>query len=303
MSYNTFPTFAGKGWGIKKRPFWSTLSNDADSGAQYATQRYQFPLYEFDIEIPYMSQSDYTNLIGFFNQQGGRFQPFYFSADNDNTVTNQAFATLDTTTTVFQLTKSNGSYWSEPIGGVNGTPLIYANGTQILQSGTGTPAAPTLGQTAGGTKAARTYYVRIAYVSATGNTSASSSEVSLAVSANQLLTVAAPPSVTGSIAWLVFISTTSGTETLAATLAPGASYTEPTGTLPSGIAYTTTDLTPYSVSASGAVTLVGGGSAGVSLSWTGNYFYLVRFKDDHIEAEQFMSQMYDATTITLRTFR
>ncbi len=192
MSYNTFPTFAGRGWGIKKRPITSTLIQQADSGAEYRTQRYQYPLYEFDVEIPYLTQADYASLIGFFNGQGGPFQAFYWTNDNDNAATNQAFGTGDGTTEHFQLTKANGSYWNEPVAGINGTPTIYVNGV------------PT---------------------------------------------------------------------------------------------------TPASISASGYVTFSSAPAAGASLTWTGNYFYLVRFKDDHIEVEQTMSQIYEATTFTLRTFR
>ena len=192
MAYNTFPNFSGRGWGIKQRPITSTLIGKADSGAEYRTSRYQYPLYEFDIDIPYLSQSDYNNLIGFFNQQGGPFLPFYFTHDNDSAVVAQGFGTGDGTTTQFQLSKSSGSYWNEPIAGVNGTPSIYVNGTLT---------------------------------------------------------------------------------------------------------------TPSSISPSGLVTFSSSPAAGAALTWTGNYYYLVRFKDDHIEAEQIMSGLYEATTITLCTFR
>lgn len=192
MSYNVWPTFTGRGWKIKKRPITSTLIANADSGAEYRTSRYQYPLYEFDIEIPYLSQTDFSNLIGFFNQQGGPFLSFYFTNDNDSSVTNQGFGTGDGTTTQFQLVKSNGSYWIEPIAGINGTPLIYVNGALT---------------------------------------------------------------------------------------------------------------TPSSISASGLVTFSSAPAGGAALTWTGNYYYIVRFKDDHIETEQLMSGLYDATTITLRTPR
>jgi uncharacterized protein (TIGR02217 family) len=192
MSYNVFPTFIGRTWDIKKRPITSTLIQQADSGAEYRTSRYQYPLYEFDIEIEYLSQADFGRLIGFFNQQGGPFTPFYWTNDNDNTATNYAFGTGNGTTTQFQLSKFDSSYWNEPIAGVNGTPTIYVNGVAT---------------------------------------------------------------------------------------------------------------TPASISASGLVTFSSAPANGASLTWTGNYYYLVRFKDDQIEVGQFMSQMYEATTITLRTFR
>lgn len=192
MSYNVFPAFTGRGWDIKKRPITSTIIQAADSGAEYRTQRYQYPLYEFDIEIPYLSQADYDSLIGFYNQQGGPATPFYFSADNDSAVSGQGFGTGDGTTKAFQLIKSNGGYWEEPVAGVDGAPTIYVAGTAT---------------------------------------------------------------------------------------------------------------TPQSVSASGLVTFTNAPANGAALTWTGQYYYLVRFKDDHIEIGQFMSQMYEATTITLRSVR
>jgi len=192
MSYNTFPTFSGRGWGQKKRAITNTIIQQADSGAEYRTQRYQYPLYEFDIEIPVLQQVDRQTLEGFFIQQGGPFLPFYFSYDNDNAVTNQAFGSGDGTTAQFQLTNVYGPYWKEPVGGVNGTPTIYVAGVAT---------------------------------------------------------------------------------------------------------------TPASITASGLVTFSSPPAAGAALTWTGQYFYLVRFKEDQLELEQFMSAVYDATTITLRTFR
>lgn len=83
MSYNTWPTFAGRGWGIKKRPITRTIVQTADSGAEYRIGRYQNPLYEFDIEIPYLTQADYATLQSFFTGQFGPLIPFYFTPDND----------------------------------------------------------------------------------------------------------------------------------------------------------------------------------------------------------------------------
>ena len=303
MSYNVWPTFAGKGWDIKKRPITSTIIQAADSGAEYRTQRYQYPLYEFDIEIPYLSLADAQTLEGFFMGQGGPATPFYLSADNDNAVTAQGFGATDGTTTQFQLSKSSGAYWSEPVAGINGSPSIFADGVQIFSTGTGTPAAPTLGQVAGGSKGARTYYVRILYVDAAGNNSLPTTEQSIAVSAGNLLTIPSPIAAPGAVYWQIFISTTSGAEQLAASLLIGADYTEPTGTLPAAGICNTADQTTCSISPSGVLTLAHHGLSGHALTWTGNYYYLVRFKEDSLETTQFMSAMYEATTITLRAVR
>ena len=94
--------------------------------------------------------------------------------------------------------------------------------------------APTLGQTAGGSLGARTYYVVYTYTNATGE-SMKSPEASLAVSANNLLTVIGPlasPQMTG---WNVYVSTTSGDYSTgkqnAGPTPIGTDWTEPVGGL------------------------------------------------------------------------
>ena len=84
MSYNTWPTFVGRGWGIKKRPITRTIVQTADGGQEFRLGRFQSPLYEFDIEIPYLSQTDYATLQAFFAQQSGALTPFQFAYDGDS---------------------------------------------------------------------------------------------------------------------------------------------------------------------------------------------------------------------------
>lgn len=96
---------------------------------------------------------------------------------------------------------------------------------------------PTLGSTAGGDLAAATYYARYTFIFDDQEVNASS-EASLAVDANELLTVAAPvnapPSATG---WNVYVSTATGTETRqnSAPIALTDAWTEPTGGLVAGV--------------------------------------------------------------------
>jgi len=305
VAYNVFPTFAGRGWGIKKRPITRTLIQQADSGAEYRTQRYQYPLYEFDIEIPYLTQADSDMLIGFYNQQGGPFQPFYFSADNDNSVSNHAFGTGDGTTTHFQLTKANGSYWSEPIAGVQGTPTIYVNGTFIVQS-VSNPIAPTLAQTAGGSLAATSYYVLVTYVDLLSGETLPCNEINLAVGANNLLVVNSPASVQGATGWNVYVGTASGAEKLqnSSPLTLGSAWTESSGGLVTTMrSVPTVNSTGYTNTSSGLLTFGVAPNNGAPLTWTGQYYYLLRFKDDQIETTQTLSQIYEATTLTLRSVR
>lgn len=83
---NTWPTFNGRGWGCKKRPITSTVIQTADGGQEFRLSRFQTPLYEFDIEIPYLSAADYTTLMNFFAGQNGPWTPFNFTPDGEETV-------------------------------------------------------------------------------------------------------------------------------------------------------------------------------------------------------------------------
>lgn len=99
------------------------------------------------------------------------------------------------------------------------------------------PAAPVLSATAGGTIAATTYFVKITYVTAAGET-LPSAEASLAVAVNNVLNVASPAAQTGVTGYNVYVSTATGTETKQNTspIAIGTAWVEPTAGLITGVA-------------------------------------------------------------------
>lgn len=70
-------------------------------------------------------------------------------------------------------------------------------------------AAPTVGNVAGGTRALTTYFVRVAFIRL-GCILSIGAESSIAVPANNVLTVQSPPSVAGFDGWLPLYSTSSG---------------------------------------------------------------------------------------------
>ena len=115
------------------------------------------------------------------------------------------------------------------------------------------PAAsqPTLGSVAGGSLAATTYYVQIAWIDAGGVVGLPSTETSLAVAANELLTVTNAAAPSWAASWNVYAATASGYETLQNTTPipiGTAVWTEPTGGLTTTGATppTTTTMTPQS---------------------------------------------------------
>jgi uncharacterized protein (TIGR02217 family) len=57
--------------------------------------------------------------------------------------------------------------------------------------------------------------------------------------------------------------------------------------------------TDYSISATGVVTFVGAPAAAAALTWTGSYYWRVRFDLDQAEFNNFLSQLWEAKKITL----
>jgi Phage gp6-like head-tail connector protein len=129
-------------------------------------------------------------------------------------------------------------------------PQVVTGGAKPLQlvnypltspaslAGTAPPVAPTLGQVAGGSLPAASYYVRITYVTAQGET-AVSGESFLQVKVNNLLQVTSPAIDTLNLAtgWNVYVSNAAGGETLQASgIAIGTSWTEPISGLVTGAA-------------------------------------------------------------------
>ncbi len=123
--------------------------------------------------------------------------------------------------------------------GISATPSC-AYKVNTVTSTAYTIAAPTNGaltQTAGGSLAATTYYVKSTWVTASGQTTGSA-ETSLAVSASNVLNVAAPASPpANATGWDVYVSTATGTETLqASNIGTATAWVEPTTGLVAGAA-------------------------------------------------------------------
>lgn len=307
MSYNLFPTFAGLSWPIKKTAILGTNVNAAAAGQEYRTQYMQFPLYELDLQFAYLSANDQATMHGFFLNQGGSNIPFSFDNLNDDTVSSAlAFATTVNPGLTYLLYKSTGGLFSEPIGQVNTVTSLLLDGVAQPQAGLSAPASPSLSQVAGGALAATTYFVKVTWLNYWGET-VGSTEVSVAVSANNVLKVTQPASAPASaVFWNVYVSTTTGTEKLqtTGTNLPIAttSWTEPTGGLAGSTALPGSNTTTWAVSAAGnGITFPAQPAAGHTLSWTGTYYYLCRFKDDKLTVEQFMNLMYEQKGLTLRT--
>lgn len=84
MPLQTFPTLPGLGWDVKKRVLFSNNKEVAKSGAEFSTANWTLPMFEFDYDVNFMSQSDRDALEAFYIAQLGDHLPFLLSVVNDN---------------------------------------------------------------------------------------------------------------------------------------------------------------------------------------------------------------------------
>ncbi len=138
------------------------------------------------------------------------------------------------------MTTSGQTYYSGKSGKAS-----YIPSTGLVANPT---VAPTLGSSAAGTLAATTYFVVYTYTDAQGQTVASP-ESSLAVAADNVLTVTSPAASTNATGYNVYVGITSGAETLQTVtpIAIGTAWTEPTTGLIAGAALPTINSTAVPV--------------------------------------------------------
>ena len=136
-----FPTLAGQGWSVHKKPTFASIVASHVSGREVRGALYANPIWNFELtfdgldgaasaEYGGLGAQSLQSLMGLFLQCQGQFGAFLFYDPSDYAVAAQLFGTGDGTTTTFQLQRTLGGF-SEPV-------------TQPFA-----PGAPTLFQVAG----------------------------------------------------------------------------------------------------------------------------------------------------------
>ncbi len=139
----SLPSLAGLAWSRHKKPGFSTRVAAHVSGREVRVALMSYPLYEFEAVYNGLASSatagfaglgasSLQSLMGFFLQLQGQFGTFLYTDPDDNTVTGQAFATGDGSTTSFTMERSLGGFL-EPVGWVTSIANVYLNGA--AQSG------------------------------------------------------------------------------------------------------------------------------------------------------------------------
>lgn len=382
MPYNTFPTFAGMGWDIKKKPMFSTSSDMTASGARFSTSYWSIPHFEFFVPFNFLSQADRDAMEAFYIQQLGPGIPFLLAPTNDSAfvdknsgngnasnlvfqvplpaqaqvvstdglfVTDYQGKTLQYTTPRTNLLLQSQTYdnasWSKnaaaitanaaaaPDGFVTGDLLkedataaghyasqgaAVANGVQYTfttwakETGSGSKRYLTLVTTSTGFGAAQLAVFDCSGTGAVTTTSGGATATITKVGSWYrcvMTTIAATSSTTASLQVRLTNSSTSGASVYTGDNTSGlyvwGSQFEAGMISTSYIATTTATVTDngYTITAFGLITFSVPPRNGAAVLWSGSYAYLVNFKDDAVEFNQFMSQFYEQKGITFRTYR
>lgn len=276
MATEVFPGFGGPGWvpndpfnsalpgltfSVHKRPMFNTRKYEAASGNEVRNPLMQYPKYEFELSYEYLEDrsgalSSLKTLMGFYNSRLGSAYDFLFKDPDFYTVTSQQFAVADGVTTIFPLMMSVGSEWTERIGQLD-TDNVWSINLSIEEAGV-IPVTP------------GPYTITVA------NVADFLEDLGVTKGGVPLTRVAGAPAASQ-------YSETAGVYTFNATDQGDAvviSYRYLSN--PAGYEFLAPNKIVFDVApADNAI-----------LSWSGQYYYVCRFKEDIADFEKFMDKLW-----------
>jgi hypothetical protein len=132
----SFPTLAGLGWSVHKKPVFSTVVASHVSGREVREALYQNPIWQFELTFDGLDSSAGTYpglgaeslqiLMGFFLACQGQYNTFLYTDPTDSAATNTTFATGDGATTIFTFSRFMGAFL-EPVGWVTSVTSVFLN--------------------------------------------------------------------------------------------------------------------------------------------------------------------------------
>ncbi len=133
----SFPSLAGQGWSVHKRPTFSTRVASHVSGREVRSPLFADTLYEFELtfdglssasSFPGLANNSLQTLMGFYLQCQGQYGSFLYTDPTDNAATTQVIGTGDASTKNFVFQRSLGGF-TEPVSWVTSVTHVYLNGT------------------------------------------------------------------------------------------------------------------------------------------------------------------------------
>jgi uncharacterized protein (TIGR02217 family) len=131
MSDFLFPTLPGVTWRTTWTPIFRTKVQSAVSGREYRASLMANPLYNLTLSYEFLrhgTKQELRQLVGFFLARRGAFDNFLYRLDDDCAVTDQQIGVADGVTKSFQLVRSFGSEFSEPVQNVDAVATVKVNG-------------------------------------------------------------------------------------------------------------------------------------------------------------------------------
>jgi uncharacterized protein (TIGR02217 family) len=145
----SFPTLAGLGFSVHKKPVFSTIVVSHVSGREVRDALYQNPIWQFELTFdgldssggsyPGLGAQSLQTLMGFFLLNQGQYGTFLYTDPTDHTVTGQGIGTGDGATTTFTFGRTMGGFF-ELVGWVTNIAIVYLNG--VVQPGSAFDLAP-----------------------------------------------------------------------------------------------------------------------------------------------------------------
>lgn len=131
MSNIQFPTLPGLGWKTTWTPVFRTKVQSAVSGKEYRASLMANPLYNLTLTVEFLrhgAKQELRQLVGFYLARRGAFDNFLFRLDEDSTVTGQQIGTADGVRKSFQLARSFGAGFAEPVQNIDAITSVTVNG-------------------------------------------------------------------------------------------------------------------------------------------------------------------------------
>jgi hypothetical protein len=111
----------GLAYTVHKRPRFSTLVHQAQSGVSVRNAQMQYPIWEFELSYEFLRDdvtNEYRTLLGFFLKRQGGFDTFLLKDKDDYLVTGGSLGTADGVTTQFFFKRTLGGF-AEKVGQVD----------------------------------------------------------------------------------------------------------------------------------------------------------------------------------------
>jgi len=133
VSNAVYPVLPGRTHGANRRVIAPPVTvRTTPSQREYRSRDATLTRYRYSVPYEWLrtkaSTPELQTLVSFYVAHGGAFESWLYTDPDDKSVTAQPFGTGNGTATAFKLLRSFGSN-SEPIDAVNGTPLVYIDGT------------------------------------------------------------------------------------------------------------------------------------------------------------------------------